>query len=78
MGPTIFMEDYAMYMTSHPRFMTSQHSIQYISLLYLIKLNISDNTSLVSLSSYPDYRSNNPHCMYDNTNTICMISYEYI
>ena len=67
-----------MYMTSHPRFMTSQHSIQYISLLYLIKLNISDNTSPVSLSSYPDYRSNNPHCMYDNTNTICMISYEYI
>ena len=67
-----------MYMTSHPRFMTSQHSIQYISLLYLIKLNISDNTSPVSLSSYPDYWSNNPHCMYDNTNTICMISYEYI
>ena len=36
MGPTIFMEEYALYMTSHPRFMTSQHSNQYISLLYLI------------------------------------------
>ena len=36
MGPTIFMEVYALYMTSHPRFMTSQNSIQFISLLYLI------------------------------------------
>ena len=36
MGPTIFMEVYAMYMTSHPRFMTSQNSIHFISLLYLI------------------------------------------
>ena len=78
MGPTIFMEDYAMYMTSHPRFMTSQHSIQYISLLYLIKLNISDNTSSASLYSHPDYRSYNPHCVYDNTGTICMTSCEYI
>ena len=30
------MEVYALYMTSHTRFMTSQHSIQFISLLYLI------------------------------------------
>ena len=36
MAPTIFMAHYALYMTSHPRFMTSQHSIHYISLLYLI------------------------------------------
>ena len=36
MAPTIFKAQYALYMTSHPRFMTSQHSIHYISLLYLI------------------------------------------
>ena len=30
MGPTIFMEVYTLYMTSHPRFMTPQHSIQFI------------------------------------------------
>ena len=30
------MELYALYMTSYPRIMTSQHSIQFISLLYLI------------------------------------------
>ena len=36
MAPTLFMAHYALYMTSHPRFMTSQHSIHYISLLYLI------------------------------------------
>ena len=30
------MEVYALYMTTHPRFMTSQHSIQFISLSYLI------------------------------------------
>ena len=36
MAPTIFMAQYALYMTSHPRFMKSQHSIHYISLLYLI------------------------------------------
>ena len=31
---------------------------------------ISDSTSTVSLSSNPDYRSYNPHFMYDNTATI--------
>ena len=36
MAPTIFMAQYALYMTSHPRFMTWQHSIHYISQLYLI------------------------------------------
>ena len=36
MAPTLFMAHYALYMTSHPQFMTSQHSIHYISLLYLI------------------------------------------
>ena len=50
----------------------------YQSIISHIKLNISDNTSTVSLSSHPDCRSYNPHCMYDNTGTICMTSYEYI
>ena len=43
-----------------------------------IKLIISDSTSTVSLSSHKDYQSYNPHCMYDNTGTIYMTSYEYI
>ena len=33
---TIFMAQYALYMTSHTRFMTSKHTIHYFSLLYLI------------------------------------------
>ena len=36
MTPTIFMAQYALYVTSHQRFLISQHSIYYISLLYLI------------------------------------------
>ena len=46
MAPTIFMAQYELYMTSHPRFMTSQHSIHYISLLYLISnwLYLTANT----------------------------------
>ena len=35
-APIIFMAHYALYMTSHPRFMTSQHSIHYMRPLYLI------------------------------------------
>ena len=49
MGHTIFMEVYALYMTSHPRFMTSQHSIQFISLLYLISNWIYLTTHLLHL-----------------------------
>ena len=74
MAPTIYMAQYSLYMTPNQQFMISQHSIHYISLLYLI----SDSTPTVSLSSHPDYHSYNPHCMYDNTGTICMTSYEYI
>ena len=63
-------------MTSHPRFMTLQHSTHdnkaIISHLTPI---ISDSTSTVSLSSHTVYRSYNPHCMY-NTATICMTSYK--
>ena len=79
MAPTIFMAQYALYMTSHPRFMTSQHSTHDIkAIISHLTLIISDSTSTVSLSSHPDYQSYNPHCIYDNTGTICMTSYEYI
>ena len=78
MGPTIFMEVYALYMTSHPWFMTSQHYPFHQSIISHIKLNISDNTSTASLYSHPIYRSYIPHCVYDNTGTICMTSCEYI
>ena len=75
--PTVYMAQYALYMTTHPWFMASQHSIHDIkSIISHIIPIISDSTSTVSLSSHPDYPSYNPHCMYDNTATICMISYE--
>ena len=48
------------------------------SIISRIKLNISDNTSTASLYSHPDFRSYNPHCVYDNTGTICMTSCEFI
>ena len=41
------------------------------SIISHIKLIISDSISTVSLSSHQDYGSYNPHCMYDNTGTIC-------
>ena len=50
----------------------------YESIISHIKLIISDSAFTVSLSSHPDYRSYNRHCMYDNTGTIFMTSYEYI
>ena len=56
--------------------MTSQHSIHDIkAIISHVTWIISDSTSTVSLSSHPDYRSYNPHCMY-NRPTICMTSYE--
>ena len=76
--PTMFLTFYSVYMTSQPRFMTSQHSIYYMSIITHMKLIISEGTSNVFLSLHPDYRSYNPHCIYDNTGTICMTSYEYI
>ena len=48
------------------------------SIIPHIKLNISDNTSTVLQSSHTDCWSYKPHCMYDNTGTICMTSCEYI
>ena len=57
--------------------MTSQHSIHDIKVIIShITWIISDSTSTVSLSSHPDYRSYNLHCVYENTATICMTSYE--
>ena len=64
---TVYMAQYALYMTSHPRFMTSQHPTHAIkAIISHLTPIISDSTSTVSLSSHPDYRSYNPHCMYDN------------
>ena len=74
---TVYMAQYALYMTSHPWFMTSQQSTHDIkAVISHLTPIISDSTSTVSLSSHPDYRPCNPHCMYDNTATICMTSYE--
>ena len=71
------MTQYAVYMTSHPRFMTSQHSTHDIkAIISHLTSIISDSTSTVSLSSHPDHRSYVPHFMYDNKAKICMISYE--
>ena len=71
------MAEYALYMTSHPRFMTSQHSTHDIkAIVSHLTLIISDSTSTVSLSSQSVFRSYKPHFMYDNTATICMTSYE--
>ena len=79
MSPTLFKAQYAVYMTSQPRIydITTLYPLHQ-SIISHIKLIIPDSTSTVSLSSLPDYESKNPHCMYDNTGTICMISYEYI
>ena len=75
MAPTLFMAHYALYMTSHPRFMTSQPSTHDIkAIISPLTPIISESTSTESLSLHPNYRSYNPHCMYDNTATICMTS----
>ena len=63
---TICMTLYALYMTSYPRFRTSQH------FRYDIKSTVSDLTSTVSVSSHPLYRWYHSHHMYDITFTICV------
>ena len=74
---TVYMAKYALYTTPHPQFMTSQPSTNDIkAIISHLTPIIYDSTSTVSLSSHPDYRSYNPHCMYDNTAAICMASYE--
>ena len=66
MAPTIFMAQYALYMTSHPRFMTLQHSIYYISLLYLI-------SNWLYLTTHPLYLCHNTQIINHITPIVCMI-----
>ena len=61
------MEVYALYMTSHPRFMTSQHSIQFISLLYLI-------SNWIYLTTHPLNLCIHTHIIDHITPTMCMIT----
>ena len=67
MGPTIFMELYALYMTSHPRFMTSQHSIQFTSLLYLI-------SNWIYLTTHPLHLCIHTQIIDHITPIVCMIT----
>ena len=67
MGPTIFMEVYALYMTSHPRFVTSQNSIQFIILLYLI-------SNWIFLTTHPLHPCIDIQIIYHITPIVCMIT----
>ena len=71
--PTYLMTSHPMYVWNHTHCMHDT-----ICTLHDITSTLADNTSTASLYSHPDYRSYNPHCVYDNTGTICMISCEYI
>ena len=61
------MELYALYMTSHPRFMTSQHSIQFISLLYLI-------SNWIYRTTHPLHLCIHTQIIDDITPIVCMIT----
>ena len=67
MGPTIFVEVYALYMTSHPRFMTSQHSIQFTGLLYLI-------SNWIYLTTHPLHLCIHTQIIDHITRIVCMIT----
>ena len=67
MAPTIFMAQYALYMTSHPWFMTSKHSIHYISLLYLI-------STWFYFTAHPLYLCHHTQITDHITLTVCMIT----
>ena len=67
MAPTIFMAHYALYMTSHPRRMTSQHSIHYISLLYLI-------SNWIYLTALPQYLCHHTQIINHITPIVRMIT----
>ena len=59
--PTISMAQYALYMTSKPCFMKSQHSIHDNKAALSNRTQIiSDTTSTISLSLHPDYLSYKP------------------
>ena len=67
-----------------PLYMTSQFSCLCLcdhthcndDITHIVFTTISESTSTESLSLHPNYRSYNPHCMHDNTATICLTSYE--
>ena len=61
------MEVYALYMTSHPRFMTSQHSIKFISLLYLI-------SNRIYLTTQPLHLCIHTKIIDHITTIVCMIT----
>ena len=67
MAPTIFMAQYALYMTSHTRFMTSQHSIHYIILLYLI-------SNWLYLTAHQLYLCHHTQIIDHITPIVCMIT----
>ena len=61
---TVHMAQYALYMTSHPRFMTSQHSTHDIkAIISHLTPIISDRTYTVSLLSQADYHTTPIVCM---------------
>ena len=67
MGPTIFMDEYALYMISHPRFMISQHAIKYISLLDLM-------SNWIYLTAHPLYLCHHTQIIHHITLIVCMIT----
>ena len=67
MAPTVFMAQYALYMTSHQWFMTWQHSIHYISLLYLI-------SNWLYLKALPLYLCHHTQITDHITLIVCMIT----
>ena len=61
------MAKYALYMPSPPRFMTSQHSIHYISLSYLL-------SNWLYLTSLPLYLCHHTQISNNTTRIVCMIT----
>ena len=64
---TVYMAQYALYMTSHPRFMTSQHSTHDIKLLYL-------TSHWLYLRAHPLYLCHHSQIIDHKTPIICMIT----
>ena len=64
---TVYMAQYALYMTSHPRFMTWQHSIHDIKLLYL-------TSHQLYLTAHPLYLCHHTQIIDHKTPIVCMIT----